>query len=113
MRKIYTCKDCRVIIECEDNDRIPPEGWHLIEQVDNKKSWFCEGCSGQFKPKEPRSTNYANDLKNMNFKNKGEFYTACLKFRKLNKSQVDVIVKGYDLNVVPQLKLAWLEVLKA
>lgn len=41
------------------------------------------------------------------FKNLGEFYTACLDYFKLTKTRVDAEVSGFDLTKPDQLKKAW------
>jgi len=50
------------------------------------------------------------DLKDLNFKDKGEFYTACLKRFDLPKSQVDKEIPEFDLTKPAQRKAAWLQI---
>ena len=50
------------------------------------------------------------DLSSLEFKNAGEFYTACLKHFKLQKSTVDKQIGMYDLSVAKQRKEAWLQI---
>lgn len=45
MRIIYNRTDCHVTVECEPGDPAPPEGWQLVEQIDGKKSWYCNNCA--------------------------------------------------------------------
>ena len=47
------------------------------------------------------------DLKSLDFKNQGEFYTACLKEFKLNKSKVDAEIASFDITKPEQRKKAW------
>jgi len=44
---------------------------------------------------------------NSNFKNPGEFYTACLRQFKLTKTRVDAEIAEYDLSKADQRKKAW------
>jgi len=47
------------------------------------------------------------DLKALEFKNPGEFYTACLKHFKLAKSRVDAEIAEFDISKPDQRKKAW------
>jgi hypothetical protein len=47
------------------------------------------------------------ELTNMEFKNPGEFFTACLKYFKLAKSQAEKDVPEYDLSNPGQRQRAW------
>jgi hypothetical protein len=51
------------------------------------------------------------DLASLEFKNAGEFKSACLKYFKLQPSQVDKETGMYDLTNAGQRKKAWLEIL--
>lgn len=52
-----------------------------------------------------------DNLKDMDFKNQGEFYTACLKHFGLSKSKTDSEIASYDISVPAQRKLAWLSII--
>jgi len=52
-------------------------------------------------------------LKDMEFKNPGEFYTACKDHFKLMKSRVDAEIAGYDLTDPEQRKQAWQQIVAA
>jgi hypothetical protein len=51
------------------------------------------------------------DLTTLEFKNPGEFYTACLKHFTLAKSRVDAEVPDYDLTKSEQRQKAWQQLL--
>jgi hypothetical protein len=51
------------------------------------------------------------DLKSLEFKNPGEFYTACLKYLKLSKTKADAEISGYDLTETEARVAAWQQLL--
>lgn len=51
------------------------------------------------------------DLTKLDFKNPGEFYTACKEHLKLLKSKVDTEIPQYDLTKADQRKKAWQEII--
>jgi len=53
------------------------------------------------------------DLKTLEFKNPGEFYTACKDNFKLMKTRVDAEISGYDLADPEQRKQAWQQIVAA
>lgn len=60
---------------------------------------------------EPPKEKSPDELRAMQFKNPGEFYTACLNHLKLLKSKVDKEISMYDLNKPDQRKAAWVELI--
>jgi hypothetical protein len=60
-------------------------------------------------PPMPKSESV--DLASLEFKNPGEFYTACLKHFKLSKSQADKEISIYDLTNPGQRQKAWQEII--
>lgn len=66
------------------------------------------------KPPSPAPTQGSEqppDLLSLEFKNAGEFKTACNKYFKLSSSQIDAEVSMYDLSNANQRKKAWEEIL--
>jgi len=59
------------------------------------------------KPQTSKPANGAVDLTIMELKNPGEFYAACFKHFKLQKSAVDKEISIYDLSIPEQRKEAW------
>jgi len=62
------------------------------------------------KPGEQADGTEPLNLKTMEFKNPGEFYTACKDHLKLMKSRVDAEISGYDLADPEQRKQAWQQI---
>lgn len=58
-----------------------------------------------------KSSSYIDDLKKLEFQTEGEFFTACHKYFKLVKSQVEPHISSYDLSKIEQRKFAWLNVI--
>ena len=59
------------------------------------------------KPQTSKPANTTVDLTTMEFKNPGEFFAACFKYFKLQKSAVDKEISIYDLQIPEQRKEAW------
>ncbi len=62
-------------------------------------------------PAKGKAEEPVTDLKALQFKNVGEFYTACHKHFKLTKSKVDAEVAEYDLSKPDQRQRAWQTIL--
>jgi len=82
--------------------------------VDTKTGEVIEGTAQEVINDKPGSPEQAaittEDLVKLDFKNLGEFYTACLKYFKLQKSSVDKEIPEYDLSIPDQRKRAWQQI---
>jgi hypothetical protein len=77
-----------------------PETQQAIVEIAGKAASQIEKTQ-----EKPRQQNV--DLLTMEFKNPGEFYTACLRYFKLQKSAADKEIPEYDLANIDQRKRAW------
>ena len=75
--------------------------------VDEQTGEIIEATPGATPPIEKDDHPPQIDLLKLEFKNQGEFYAACLKNLKVNRSQVDKETPEYEKNNPQQRKQAW------
>ena len=85
----------------------------ILGWADDFHKWL-QGNGKQIPPEKEQGqqeseekTPEPSDIKNLKFKNPGEFYTACLNQFKLAKSKADAAISEYDLSNPGQRKRAW------
>lgn len=93
-----------------DENIIEGEAREITEEKAESQSTTTETTREKEAPaaeSKGNATGNGTDLFSLTFKNKGEFYQACLDHFKLDKSKVDKEIALYDLAVAGQRKQAW------
>ncbi len=110
----YIEGEVRVVDETTDEVTEQPAKTELIVQSPPEASGKAEKPATEIKSGTDTTKKVEGsetiDLLTLDFKNPGEFYTACLKHFKLQKSIVDKEIPEYDVANAGQRKKAWQQI---